>query len=171
MNRLAVAVESESECQKLARDFAPCLDAGHVLLVSGPLGAGKSVFCRELIQSRQRLDGVRVEDVPSPTFTLVQAYETPTCSLLHADLYRVERVSELEELGLDDAIESSICLVEWPEIIANRHARTSLFVDFEITGEFERDMTLRWYHSSWGAIIDRVFENGCNHKIRERACG
>ncbi len=166
MKSLAVDVESESSCRELARGFAPFLNAGHVLLLFGPLGAGKSVFCRELIQSRQALDGFPVEDVPSPTFTLVQTYETASCSLVHADFYRVECVSELVELGLEDAFLNSICLIEWPEILGRRYGQDGLALKFSVTGDSSRQIALEWRDSGWDDILERAIPR----QWRERCC-
>ena len=84
------------------------------LLLEGPIGAGKSHFARALIKARLAvLD--RDEDVPSPTFTLVQSYELADVEIWHADLYRLGDISEIAELGLDEAFQGAICLVEWPD--------------------------------------------------------
>lgn len=96
---------------KLGRQLKP----GDVLGLSGPLGAGKSHFTRAIIQDWQRRSGHAVEDVPSPTFTLVQTYRAGGTEIWHCDLYRLSAPSEVWELGLDVAIETAICLIEWPE--------------------------------------------------------
>lgn len=98
----------------LGAAIAPRLNAGDVLLLSGPIGAGKTHFARAIIQSL--LD--RNEDVPSPTYTLVQTYQTDKCDIWHADLYRIGDSSEVEELGLIDAYATEIVLIEWPDRIA-----------------------------------------------------
>ena len=85
------------------------LKAGDVIALSGPLGAGKTTFARALIT---RLGGAG--EVPSPTFALMQRYETPHLTLTHCDFYRLEP-PELDELGLDDALSEGAVLVEWPE--------------------------------------------------------
>lgn len=96
----------------LARWLAPHLHAGDVLLLEGPIGAGKTHFARALIQSLLDVP----EDVPSPTFTLVQTYEAANgTEVWHADLYRLTHPDEVLELGLDAAFETAICLVEWPD--------------------------------------------------------
>ena len=86
------------------------LRAGDCVLLEGPIGAGKTHFCRALIRARLG----REEDVPSPTFTLVQTYDADV-EIWHADLYRLSHPDEALELGLEDAFASAICLVEWPE--------------------------------------------------------
>ena len=85
------------------------LKAGDVIALSGPLGAGKTTFARALVT---RLDGEG--EVPSPTFALMQRYETPRLTLTHCDFYRLEP-AELDELGLDDALSEGVVLIEWPE--------------------------------------------------------
>lgn len=94
-----------------ARGLARLLAQGDVVLLEGELGAGKSEIARAII--RQRLDA-EVE-VPSPTFTLVQTYAGPDCPVTHADLYRLTDPAELGELGLEEAGDLGILLVEWPE--------------------------------------------------------
>jgi len=97
----------------LARAIAPFLRAGDIILLDGPIGAGKTHFARSLIRALQGLGSV--EDIPSPTFTLVQTYDTQAGEVWHADLYRLTDVGEVYELGLDDAFETAICLIEWPD--------------------------------------------------------
>jgi tRNA threonylcarbamoyladenosine biosynthesis protein TsaE len=99
---------------RLAAAMAPHLRAGDFLGLLGPLGAGKSHFARALIATRLKCLG-RAEDIPSPSFTLVQTYDLGAVTLWHADLYRLSSAEELPELGLDEAIPTAICLVEWPE--------------------------------------------------------
>jgi tRNA threonylcarbamoyladenosine biosynthesis protein TsaE len=106
---------TETETRKLAEVFAQRLTPGDVVLLSGHIGAGKSAFCRAFIRHRVGLD----IDVPSPTFTLVQTYETDDTEIWHCDLYRLSEPDELIELGLDEAFETAICLIEWPDRLAD----------------------------------------------------
>ena len=94
-----------------ARALAPELGAGDTVLLEGPVGAGKSHFARALIRARLANPA---EDVPSPTFTLVQTYDG-TPAIWHADLYRLTDAAEIDELGLTDAMDDSIALIEWPD--------------------------------------------------------
>jgi tRNA threonylcarbamoyl adenosine modification protein YjeE len=93
-------------------DLALLVGPGDVITLSGDLGAGKTAAARAMIRY---LAGDETLEVPSPTFTLVQGYELPACPVLHADLYRVEDESELEEIGLSPLPEATLVLVEWPE--------------------------------------------------------
>lgn len=97
----------------LARHLAPTLRGGEVIRLDGPLGAGKTHFARALIRA---LLGNPAEDVPSPSFTLVQTYDLPTGgSLWHVDLYRLEGAEGTAELGLDDGGPDDISVIEWPD--------------------------------------------------------
>lgn len=103
----------EAQLAALARMMAASARPGQTILLDGPVGAGKSHFARAFIRARQ---GDAAEDVPSPTFTLVQTYDDPMgTEIWHADLYRLTDPSELDELGLDEALGNAICLIEWPD--------------------------------------------------------
>src|SRR4026207_1299514 len=93
----------------IASRIALSLKAGDVIALSGPLGAGKTTFARALVT---RLGGE--DEVPRPTFALMQRYETNRLTLTHCDFYRLES-SELDELGLEDALGEGVVLIEWPE--------------------------------------------------------
>ncbi len=108
----ALTFTSEAETLRLADDIAGIVKPGDVVALSGDLGAGKSTFARALI--RRLADDGSLE-APSPTFTLMQAYDTPRGRILHADLYRIKDSGELVELGLAEALEDAIGLIEWPD--------------------------------------------------------
>lgn len=111
---------------RLARLLAP----GDTVLLRGDLGAGKTELARATIQARMG-EGI---EVPSPTFTLVQTYETPSLAIAHADLYRIERMTELAELGLDEALEHGAILVEWPERAEGQWPASRLEIVLTIDG-------------------------------------
>jgi tRNA threonylcarbamoyladenosine biosynthesis protein TsaE len=102
---------SEADTDRLGVWLAARLVPGDSLLLSGPIGAGKSHLARAFIRARLG----RFEDVPSPSFTLVQTYDAGDVEIWHADLYRLSHPDEVMELGLDDAFATAICLVEWPD--------------------------------------------------------
>ena len=99
----------------LARGIAACAARGDLLALSGDLGAGKTAFARDFIHARQDADGLAREEVPSPTFTLVQVYDLPDAPIWHFDLYRLGGPEEVRELGLEEALGEGIVLVEWPD--------------------------------------------------------
>lgn len=115
---------------KFAEQIGAILQQGDVLLLEGDIGAGKTHFARALIQSLQDTP----EDVPSPTFTLVQTYETKRGTVLHADLYRLTNPDDVAELGLLDAFESSICLVEWPDRLGEDMPADRVTLTFTLAG-------------------------------------
>lgn len=102
------------------------LTAGDTLLLQGDIGAGKTTFARALIQSRLG----RMEDVPSPTFTLVQTYSAPDVEIWHCDLYRLGDPQEIAELGLEDAFREAICLIEWPDKLGEMSPPGALTLTF-----------------------------------------
>lgn len=110
-----------------AARFAAVLTAGDTLLLEGDIGAGKTAFARALIRARLG----RMEDVPSPTFTLVQTYDDGTLEIWHCDLYRLTAPEEVLELGLSDAFDDAICLIEWPDRLGDATPADALTCRFQ----------------------------------------
>lgn len=107
---------TEPDLLRLAEHVAFALSPGDVLALEGDLGAGKTTFARALIRA---LSADTLTEVPSPTFTLVQSYETARFDVAHFDLYRLTDPSELLELGLDLALKRGIAVIEWPSRAAD----------------------------------------------------
>ncbi len=126
----ALTLADERGTDDLGRALAPLLVPGDALLLRGPLGAGKSHLARRIIRERLGVTG----DIPSPTFTLVQTYEARGVEIWHADLYRLGHPDEIAELGLEDAFDAAICLVEWPDRLGPLAPATALTVDLSIEG-------------------------------------
>lgn len=114
MSGLSLHLSDARATERLGAALALRLRGGDTVLLSGDLGAGKSHLARAVIQSMQARHGP-VEDVPSPTYTLVQTYRAGDVEVLHADLYRLGDPSELDELGLSEALGHALCLIEWPD--------------------------------------------------------
>ena len=104
--------------ETLACALARLLRPGDIIALYGDLGAGKTALARALIRALPGPEGASEEEVPSPTFTLVQTYERDLAPVWHFDLYRIEAPEEIEELGLSEALAESIVLIEWPERLA-----------------------------------------------------
>lgn len=111
-----VALPDETATLRLMVDIASTLEPGDMLTLSGDLGAGKTTFARAMIRY---LAGDESIEVPSPTFTLMQTYDLPRFSVVHADLYRVSSTAELIELGFDDLPDDAVVVVEWPDRAAD----------------------------------------------------
>ena len=112
---MAVALPDLAATARLGAAIAERLVPGDAVLLKGDLGSGKTTLARAILSAL----GV-AENVPSPTFTLVQGYETSRLFVSHYDLYRLKRESELDELGLDEALDQGAALIEWPERAENR---------------------------------------------------
>ena len=134
---LILDIDSEEQTESVAARLAPILRPGDVLLLSGQIGAGKSFLARSIIRT---LLGPHTE-VPSPTYTLVQTYGGPDFEIWHADLYRITDPGEVVELGLVDAFETALCLVEWPEVLGSDSPEGALDLHLE-AGTTGRTMQL-----------------------------
>lgn len=127
----------------LAKELQP----GDTILLHGSVGAGKTHFARAVVKSLL----VAPEDVPSPTFTLVQTYHTRVGALWHSDLYRIAGIDEIEELGLLDAFENAVCLVEWPDRLGSLCPDSALNIFLEDgSNEDTRKLTATWVDARWG---------------------
>lgn len=144
-HRLCLSLHDADHTARIARDLGRGLSAGDTILLTGAVGAGKTHFARSLIQSLLTIP----EDVPSPTFTLVQTYDSERGAIWHADLYRLTSSHEVEELGLTDAFETAICLVEWPDRLGTLRPEGALELAFSTTGDDSRDMMASWQDDRW----------------------
>jgi len=132
---------------RLGAAVARALQLGEAVCLSGPLGAGKSTLARGLIRA---LAGP-VEEVPSPTFTLVQTYDTPHLAVAHFDLYRLARFDETEELGLDEALDLGAAVIEWPERLDGHLPPHRLDIILALVCQGEVDSRRAWLkpHGRW----------------------
>lgn len=129
---VTLMLSSPAATERLAEAIAPHLKAGDFVALSGDLGAGKSVLARALIAKRLAALG-RSEAIPSPTYTLVQVYDVGGLELWHADLYRLGDPSELAELGLTEALEEAIAVVEWADRLGPDMPARVLAIDLAST--------------------------------------
>ncbi|ODA92617.1 tRNA (adenosine(37)-N6)-threonylcarbamoyltransferase complex ATPase subunit type 1 TsaE [Mesorhizobium sp. SEMIA 3007] len=150
----------ETQTARLGEDLALSLRAGDVLALKGDLGAGKSTLARALI--RALADDASL-DVPSPTFTLVQSYDT-RIPVHHFDLYRLASAAELDELGFDEALTQGAALVEWPERAEGYLPKTTLSIELVQHGEGRLARL-----SGQGAAFDRAARSLAMRDFLERA--
>lgn len=135
----------------LGAAIADALAAGDAVRLFGDLGAGKTTLARVIIET---LTGET--DAPSPTYTLVQSYDTRDGRLLaHADLYRLEDEYELEELGLDEALDHGMAVIEWPGRAPGFQPAHRLDIELTETGPAARQARLTGY-GRWEDALDRI---------------
>lgn len=147
--RLASPEDSLALGARLAAVAGP----GDVIALSGPLGAGKTSITRGLLAAL----GLE-EEAPSPSFAIVQPYAPPEVRfpVLHVDLYRIEQAEEAEELGLDEAREDSLLIVEWPERLGEDWWRDALWLSLELTPDDARVLTAKVpaaWRDRWSQIL------------------
>jgi tRNA threonylcarbamoyl adenosine modification protein YjeE len=134
----------------LGMRIARGLSRGDAVALEGDLGAGKTTLARAILMAL----GV-TENVPSPTFTLVQTYETARMPVRHFDLYRVETEDELDELGLDEALDEGAALIEWPERAPHRIPASALHVALSIADSGSRQARLTG-PASWNTAFENT---------------
>lgn len=137
-----ILLPDEGATERLGRALATRLRAGDVVALFGTLGAGKTTFARGVLRGLGFTG-----DVASPTFPIVQVYETRP-PLWHVDLYRIEHADELEELGLAEARLDAALLIEWPERLPRLWAET-LRLGFDIMPDGARALTAQ-VPPAWG---------------------
>src|ERR1044071_292189 len=106
-------LKSEEDTKSFAINLAKTLKAKDIVALYGDLGSGKTFIAREIIRYFCGADTI----VSSPTFNILQTYETPNFTIYHYDLYRLKSPQELYELGIEEALNNNLCLIEWPEMV------------------------------------------------------
>ncbi len=132
-------VVSEQESRDLAVKIAAHIKPGDILTFKGDLGAGKTFLCREIIKSICGQD----TKVVSPTFNLLQTYEHDEYSIYHFDLYRLEHISEIYELGIEEAFAGHVCLIEWPELAQPILPKDTIQIDIHIVDHNKRKILVK----------------------------
>jgi tRNA threonylcarbamoyladenosine biosynthesis protein TsaE len=125
---IAVDLPDEAATAALAARISALVAPGDIIALKGDLGAGKTSFARAFIRARCDMH----EEVPSPTFTLVQIYQADALAIWHFDLYRLNRAEEAWELGIEEAFASGVSLIEWPELLESLlpQRRLGITLDF-----------------------------------------
>ena len=182
---LTIDLPDEAATQALAEDVAVILSRGDVVALSGGLGAGKTTFARALL--RAFFDDAALE-VPSPTFTLVQAYSGGRLPVAHFDFYRLSSADEVDEIGFDEAVADGAALVEWPERALSRLPAGRLELSFEILGggrkvgitggeavlaRFMRSRRIRAFldKAGWRPAARRYLQGDASSRSYERIAG
>jgi tRNA threonylcarbamoyladenosine biosynthesis protein TsaE len=137
----------EAATAQLGASIARLLRPGEAVCLSGPLGAGKSTLARALVRALTTPQ----EEVPSPTFTLVQFYEGPQLKVAHFDLYRLSDPDEAYEIGLDEALDEGAAVIEWPERLEGRLPADRLDIEIGLS-EAGRSVRLTSFGSWEGRV-------------------
>ena len=126
---LLINSQSFKDISLIAKRFSEILEIGDILFLKGSIGAGKSFFARCIIREYLNISKV-YEDIPSPSFSLVQTYDNINPKVCHVDLYRISFASELEEIGLNNIYENFLTIVEWPERLGEKIPDTFIQIEF-----------------------------------------
>ena len=140
---MEVSTHSTQETKKLAIEIAKKIAKGSIIALYGDLGAGKTVFTRNLAEAL----GFKSR-VQSPTFVIARRYRSDGLALNHIDLYRLTSKQEAEDIGMEDFLKSpeNITVIEWPEIIEEILPKKTIRIYFEYTGENERKIKIQNLH-------------------------
>ena len=141
--------------------FAEKTKNSDLLLLSGKVGAGKTEFARQVIKSKALKENLNIEEISSPTFSLIQSYDFQYCTISHIDLYRVNSEEELFELGIPDVFDNQITLLEWPEILEIKNFSRNVSIEIKETKEAKdsRVIKIEFFGSGWGDLIVSLLES------------
>lgn len=147
-----IDLPDEAATAALGAHLATLAARGDIIALKGDLGAGKTTFARAFIRAR----GHAGEEVPSPTFTLVQTYGSAEAAIWHFDLYRVIAADEAWELGIEEAFASGISLIEWPDRLGPLLPRHSLEILFEFDDQPEARRAIIAGDAAWRARLTEI---------------
>ena len=115
-----IDISKESSTAKFARKFSKVLKVGDVVLLHGKIGAGKTTFIRYLINSLEKKNKVKLGEITSPTFSILNEYEIKNITIRHYDLFRIKDSSEIKNIGIYENIHDFITFIEWPDKIEKK---------------------------------------------------
>lgn len=142
----SIRIEHEEDMRVLAVRLAQILKTGDVIALQGVLGAGKTVFARALVNALAPSE----EEVPSPTFTLVQVYDRQAPVIWHFDLYRLEKQAEIIELGWEEARRGGVAVIEWPDRLGSLLPKDRLEISIEFAPDSEAARVVTFTpHGKW----------------------
>ena len=149
----------EVATETLAARIAGMAKPGDVFALIGNLGTGKTVFARAFIRAHCNAD----EEVPSPTFTLLQTYEAKGIIIYHFDLYRIEKTNDAIELGIEEAFADGLTLIEWGERLGSLLPKNRLDVNL-FPGKPDNTRQVKLIgHGNWKTRLNEGFKQGSNH--------
>ena len=152
---LQLTLNDIPQTEALARALAGELRRGDFIALAGALGAGKTTLARCLVRCF-----APNEEVPSPTFTLVQSYDAPKFRIAHADLYRIKTQREIVELGFDEALDVGVLLVEWPDRMGTMMPADRLDIILEVDDGVEERRTKLIGRGNWAERLRQLKKRG-----------
>ena len=129
-----IILSSEKKTEDLASQLLKKLKPGNIVFLYGEMGVGKTTFVRYLINKFQENDNLKITEITSPTFNLLNEYQLHKIKINHYDLFRIKSNREIKDLGLFENNNNSITLIEWPEIIEKKPKNL-----IELIFEYEKD--------------------------------
>ena len=149
MNNFKLVSNSEADTMNFAKKLANNLKKGDVIVLTGELGSGKTKFVEGFLS----FFGLE-DEISSPTFTIVNEYDTPDFPIYHFDVYRLEDASEFYEIGGEEYFENGICLIEWGEIIQAALPNRYIHITFE---KDENDENIRNLNIDFVGGFNNIF--------------
>ena len=131
-----INLSSEKKTEELAKKISKKLKLGHVVFFVGEMGVGKTTFIRYLINNFQKQNGLKITEVTSPTFNLLNEYQIKQIKINHYDLFRINSLDEIHNLGLFDDITNAITLIEWPQKIKPK-PKNLIELNFEYGNDYK----------------------------------
>ena len=147
------------DLSKVGTIFAEHTKNGDLVLLSGKVGAGKTEFARQIIKAKAIKENLDIEEISSPTFSLIQTYDFKCCKISHIDLYRVNSEEELFELGIPDIFDNQITLLEWPEILEIKNFSRNINLEIK-EAKATRIIKIKFFGNGWSDLIVSLLESG-----------
>ena len=132
-----INLSSEKKTEELAEKISKKLKLGHVVFFVGEMGVGKTTFIRYLINNFQKQNGLKITEVTSPTFNLLNEYQIKQIKINHYDLFRINSLDEIHNLGLFNDITNAITLIEWPQKIKPK-PKNLIELNFEYGNDYNK---------------------------------
>ncbi len=132
-----INLSSEKKTEELAKKISKKLKLGHVLFFIGEMGVGKTTFIRYLINNFQKENKLKITEVTSPTFNLLNEYQIKKIKINHYDLFRIKSLNEIQNLGLFEGIPNAITLIEWPQKIKPK-PKNLIELNFEYGNDYKK---------------------------------
>ena len=137
IKRGLINLSSEKKTEELANKISKKLKLGHVVFFEGEMGVGKTTFIRYLINNLQKENRLKITEVTSPTFNLLNEYKIKDIKINHYDLFRIKNLDEIHNLGLFDNITNAITLIEWPQKIKPK-PKNLIELNFEYGNDYKK---------------------------------